>query len=267
MKRIALLLLIVVLAACGSSSDSDDTGSSADSASGAVDVAATSVADDEDSDETEAEEPPTHVVVTDVEPMAEPDGAKGVRSVLAVEFDDPERSKFLVGEFENGAISEVVDGVYRISPANGMTQIMLPTSIPAVNDGIIDVNVSIEGSGAVGVSIRSRKDPQGTFSGYVCWISEPAGAGCSLNTKDDYTLMFSAPVESIQLQEANALRLAMIDDKLQFEVNGVVVGQLADSTYVSGNWGLYAESAEDGNATGTFDDVVVYRVTSSYELP
>ena len=266
MRRIALLLLVVLVVACGGGSGSDDDESSDSSGGSSAGAAAAATKAPDDSSAT-SEGITGQPASADVAAMPEPAGASGVQPILQAAFDDPTRSPFLVDEFENGAVTEIADGVYRITPADGKTQIMLPKSIPAVNNGIVDVNVSVEGTGAAGVSIRSRKDPQGTFSGYVCWISEPAGAGCSLNTKDKYTLMFSAPAGSVALQEQNALRVAMIGDTLQFEVNGTVIGQLTDRSFVSGNWGLYAESSSGGTATGSFDDVVVYRVTGNYALP
>lgn len=273
MRRIALLLVVVVLVACGGDSGSENDDSTNDApgdtvSGGAAAAAATTPPDDGESTTPDAGGGSlAQDVVTDVEPMVEPEGAAGSRALLTAGFDTEMGSKFLVGEFENGSLAEVVDGKYRVSAADGQTQIMLPTSIPGVNNGVIDAQVSIEGNGAAGVSIRSRKDPQGTFSGYVCWISEPAGAGCSSNTKDAYSLLFAAPVETVQLQETNLLRVAMIGDKLQFEVNGTVVGQFTDSGFVSGNWGLYAESTSGGVATATFDDVIVYRTTDAYQLP
>jgi len=89
----------------------------------------------------------------------------------------------------------------------------------------------------------------------------------SANTKDSFTLLFSAPANSVAIQDSNQMRVTMIGDTLQFEVNGAVVAQLSDSGFVAGNWGLYAESSAEGTATATFDDVVVYRATSAYELP
>jgi hypothetical protein len=270
MRRVVLLLLVFVLAlalvACGG--DSDDSGDSGGNASGGgAAAAATSVPDDDEEDEEATEAAPPLAVVTDADPMPDPVGASGVRAVLTANFESEQRSSFLVDAFENGTVTTVADNTYSVTPADGSTQIMLPKSIPAINNGIIDANVSVTGSGAAGVSLRTRKDPQGTFSGYVCWVSEPAGAGCSLNSRDTYTLLFAAPDGSVELQESNHLRVAMIGGVLQFEVNGQVIGQIEDATYVSGPWGLYAESVGGGTATGTFSDVVIYRSTGSYELP
>jgi hypothetical protein len=112
-----------------------------------------------------------------------------------------------------------------------------------------------------------RRTPQGTFVGYVCWIAMPDRAGCSFSDRDVFESLFVAAPGVVQIGESNTMRAAMIDDQLQLEVNGVVVGRVTEARNVNGKWGVYAESFAGGTATSSFERIAIFRVFGDYALP
>lgn len=198
--------------------------------------------------------------------MPEPAGFAGVRVALDSEFDDPIKAPFLVDTLASGTTTTVADGKFTVTPPVGDPESMLPKAIPSVNDGIIETSVTVSGDGAGGVAIRMRRTAQGTYSGFVCWVAMPDRAGCAISEKDRFENLFTAEPGTVTIGESTVLRAAMVGDRLQFEVNGVVVGQATSGFSVAGGWGVYAESAEGSQTTASFDYIRLYRAPKTFPL-
>jgi hypothetical protein len=267
-RRITLLVLLSALvAACGGGGGDDDDRNSGPAASGGgAGAAAAAVATPLDA---AAMTPAggTPPPAAPFAPMPDTAAATGLRALVESEFDDPLRAPFIVESLGNGTVTAVENGRFSVTPADGAQQPMLAKSIPDIAAGVIETEVSISGEGAGGVTIRMRRTPQGTFVGYVCWIAMPDRAGCSFSDKDVFESLFVAAPGVVQVGESNRLRAAMIDDQLQLEVNGVVVGRVTETRNVNGKWGVYAESFAGGTATTSFERITIFRVFGAYALP
>lgn len=264
--RVALALVFVLLVACGGGSDSG--GESANpgitATAGGGGAAAAAAAAQASPTAAAGADANTPAPVVTIAPMPEPVGFAGVRVALESEFDDPIKAPFLVGTLASGTTTTVADGKYTVTPSAGEPESMLPKAIPSVNDGIIETSVTVTGDGAGGVAIRMRRTPQGTYSGFVCWVAAPDRAGCAISEKDRFENLFTAVPGTVTIGDSNLVRAAMVGDRLQFEVNGVVVGQTTSGFSVAGGWGVYAESAQGGQTAVSFDYIRLYRAPTSF---
>ena len=234
--------LLLVIVSCGS-----DGGGSSDDSATVVPTATQSI------------------VVDDVPGGATATESSGADVVLSTTFEDDAAGLFFVGETGFGASTSIVNGKYTVDVAQGEWQVISPDPMPQPENGMIEADVALTGSGFAGLVSRSSVDPNGKNWMYVCLLDESGWAGCVASRADDYQDLFWEQIDGYVAGAPQRMRLSVVEDRIELTVNGQAIGSATDATIPSGSWGVFAESLPDSAATITFDNVTIWTTSPNRE--
>jgi hypothetical protein len=188
-----------------------------------------------------------------------PTPASGTDFVLEVDESFDESTQLFLGETQYGTSTMLSSGSYGMIVPEKAWQNIIIDWVPELGDGTISALIELEGEGAAGLVARSNTSADGTFHFYLCWLSSDQAAGCHVSLNSEWVELFRTESGAVAVQTANEVLLYVVGDQLSFEVNGVEIGTANESTLLSGEWGLYAESYA-GEFTAWFEHLSLYRL-------
>ncbi|HUG16538.1 MAG TPA: protein kinase [Thermomicrobiales bacterium] len=198
---------------------------------------------------------PTRIVLAPVMPTVAGDSVpEGWTQLIYDEFEGP--TEFYIGESSGGSggTYSLQDGLYRVSVPENRWQTSSAVWLDPMSDGFIFARVSFEGDGRAGLSVRYRREDDGTASYYMCWLSSVGGAGCHQVEHGEFTHLSSVEQGTIELRSINTLAIQVDGTYMTLKVNSDDVLIAVDVGAEVGYWGMYAESFS-GELTAWFDDV------------
>jgi hypothetical protein len=176
-------------------------------------------------------------------------------------FDDAAADMFFVGETNFGAMASIVDGRYVVEVEDGEWQTITPGPMLHPNDGVIEAEVQLEGSGFAGLVARSSVDAGGNDWMYSCLFDETGWAGCIASVGSTYQDLFWGAVDDFDVDVAQHMRMTVVADRIELAVNGQVIGSAQHGQVKSGAWGILAESQDEGQTVVTLDN---FSITSAH---
>jgi hypothetical protein len=198
-------------------------------------------------------------------PLDEDDPRFGLNLSAPDYWDDFNSDITWVGPSFEGASNITIEGVHRATDYLADSFLWWSTTIPDIDAGNIYVEVSAEvgdcsGRDAYGLAVRV--DPENRDSGYLLEFSCDGAfrlrklfAG-SIQTLYDWTVSLSIANDG----SSNTMGLLAVGNQLYPVANGEVLAQVEDSTFFSGNYGLYANAQETPGLTVIFDNFKLWYV-------
>ena len=214
-----------------------------------------------------ATETPTDIP-TDVPtaiPLDEDDPRFGLNLSAPDYWDDFNSDVTWVGPNFEGAANLTIDGMHRTTDYLADSFLWWSTTIPDIDAGNIYVEVTASvgectGKDAYGLAVRV--EPENRDSGYMLEFSCDGAfrlrklAAGTIQTLYDWTMSLSIANDG----SSNTMGLLAIGNKLYPVANGEVLTEVEDSTFFSGNYGLYANAQETPGLTITFDNFKLWYV-------
>jgi hypothetical protein len=214
---------------------------------------------DESSDPTTTTEAPAATATqAAVAPTAKAPDQPGVNYTTS--FEDDAADLFFTGETTFGALASIVDGRYVVEVEDGEWQTITPGPMLHPNDGVIEAEVTLEGSGFAGLVARSSVDAGGNDWMYSCLFDETGWAGCVASIGSTYQDLFFGAIQDFDVDATQHLRMTVVSDRIELVVNGQVIGAAQHGLVKSGAWGILAESQDEGQTVVTFDNLSIASV-------
>lgn len=198
-------------------------------------------------------------------PLDEDDPRFGLNLSAPDYKDDFTSDLTWIGPNFEGASNITEGGVHRATDYLADSFLWWSTTIPDIDAGNIYVEVQAEaedctGKDAYGLAVRVEPDQRD--SGYLLEFSCDGAfrvrklyAG-TIQTLQDWTLSDSILSDG----SSNIMGFLAIGNQLFPTANGEVLAQVEDSTFFSGNYGLYANAQETPGLTVTFDSFKLWYV-------
>lgn len=183
--------------------------------------------------------------------------SNGENVLYSTSFDDEAGKLFFVGETSFGARATIVDGRYRVEVEDGEWQSITPGPLLHPQNGVIEADVTLNGTGFGGLVARSSTDAGGNDWMYVCLIDESGWAGCVATRGADYEDLFFEQIDDFTPGAVQRVVLTVVDDRIELAVNGQVIGSAQDSSVQIGSWGVFAESQDESLTTVEFDNLSI----------
>lgn len=175
-------------------------------------------------------------------------------------FDDPSATAFYTGTTDTGVMAAITDdGWYQVVVPEETWQTFYAGGTDNLADGVVAVDVGIEGDGSAGVVAREVQHEDGTWSFYLCWIDARGDAGCHAYVNEEWVELFTTGEGVVPLQQVNRLIVSVAGTTVAFYVNDYEIGSVDDDSISAGWWGIYGESYT-GTTTLWFDTVVIGEV-------
>lgn len=181
---------------------------------------------------------------------------QGDNIILTDDFSSSS-SGWEVGEYDIGDVG-YENGYYFVT--SNSNQPMWGASMRNYQDVVIEVDVSqYSGPDNNGFGVVCRLQEEG--DGYYFAISGDGYYSISINTDDFYDLVTWESSGAINLgTSTNNMVVSCIGSRLTLEVNGTVLAEATDSTFSSGDIGLFAGTFEENTlAEVHFDNLVLRR--------
>jgi hypothetical protein len=198
-------------------------------------------------------------------PLDENDPRFGLNLSAPDYWDDFNSDLTWVGPNFEGAANLTIDGMHRTIDYLADSFLWWSTTIPDIDAGNIYVEVTASvgdcrGKDAYGLAVRV--EPENRDSGYMLEFSCDGAfrlrklAAGTIQTLYDWTMSLSIANDG----SSNTMGLLAIGNKLYPVANGEVLTEVEDSTFFSGNYGLYANAQETPGLTITFDNFKLWYV-------
>jgi hypothetical protein len=214
-----------------------------------------------------ATETPTEVP-TDVPtpiPLDEDDPRFGLNLSAPDYWDDFNSDVTWVGPSFEGAANITIDGMHRTTDYLADSFLWWSTTIPDIDAGNVYVEVTAlagdcSGKDAYGLAVRV--EPENRDSGYMLEFSCDGAfrlrklAAGRIQTLHDWTMSLSIANDG----SSNTMGLLAVGNRIFPVANGEVLAEVEDSTFFSGNYGLYANAQETPGLTIAFDNFKLWYV-------
>jgi hypothetical protein len=199
-------------------------------------------------------------------PLDEDDPRYGLNLSAPDYWDTFDSDVTWVGPSFDGASNLTLNGTHRAIDYLADSFLWWSTTIPDIDAGNIYVEVSAEvdtcsGKDAYGLALRV--EPENRDSGYLLEFSCDGSfrirklyAG-TIQSLFDWTANPSISIEGT----VNTMGFMAVGNQLSAFANGELLGQVEDTTFFSGNYGLYANALNTPGLTVTFDDFKLWYVT------
>lgn len=198
-------------------------------------------------------------------PLDEDDPRFGLNLSAPDYWDDFTSNLTWVGPNFEGASNITQNGVHRATDFLADSFLWWSTTVPDIEGGNIYVEVDAapedcSGKDAYGLAVRV--EPDQLNSGYLLEFSCDGAfrlrklfAG-SIQTLQDWTVSLSI----LNNGSPNTMGFLAIANQLHVVANGEVLAQVEDTTFISGNYGLYANAQVTPGFTVNFDNFKLWYV-------
>jgi hypothetical protein len=211
--------------------------------------------------ETPTKEP---TVIPTAIPLDEDDPRFGLNLSAPNYWDDFSSSLTWVGPNFEGAFNITDEGVHRATDYLADSFLWWSTTIPDIDAGNIYIEVKAdvtECSGRDAYGLAVRVEPENKDSGYMLEFSCDGAFrvrklfGGTIQALQDWT---TSP--SIRTDESNVMGFLAVGSRLSVFANGELLTEVDDTTFFSGNYGLYANAQVTPGFSVRFDDFRLWYV-------
>lgn len=177
---------------------------------------------------------------------------------------------FVTGDFWFGESRILDDALVMYPPADAWFW-LYPTTPFIVRDGVIQAEVTVGPDGYAGLVARASRNlddstADDTRGMYLCTTSHWGDAGCYVFVGNQWTTLFERPNNDFIPRDSYTLTLTLIDEMMEFRIDGRVVGTIEDGRRNAGSWGVYARGAESATTRAVFDYVTIAEFPKDYSL-
>jgi hypothetical protein len=212
--------------------------------------------------ETPTEEPTVNPTAI---PLDEDDPRFGLNLSAPDYWDDFSSNLTWVGPNFEGASNITEGGVHRATDYLADSFLWWSTTIPDIDAGNIYIEVEADvadcsGQDAYGLAVRV--EPENRDSGYMLEFSCDGAFrvrklfGGKIQALQDWTIS-----PSIRTDESNIMGFLAVGNRLSVFANGELLAEVEDSTFFSGNYGLYANAQVTPGLSVRFDNFKLWYVS------
>jgi hypothetical protein len=212
--------------------------------------------------ETPTEEP---TVIPTAIPLDEDDPRYGLNLSAPDYWDDFDSNLTWVGPNFEGAFNITEGGVHRATDYLADSYLWWSTTIPDIDAGNIYVEVEANVADCIdrdAYGMAIRVEPENKDSGYMLEFSCDGAFRVrklfrgTIQALQDWTVS-----PSIQSDGSNVMGFLAVGSRLSVFANGELLTEVEDTTFFSGNYGLYANAQATPGLSVRFDDFKLWYVS------
>ncbi len=176
-------------------------------------------------------------------------------TLLEDDFENPRRSSLSDGENEDATYT-FADGTYAIN-LKTPKYIVWSTFKGTYDDAAVEVDTTLDGPSQSAAGLMFRYQDSENF--YLFQVSGDGRYGLDVYENDELTTLIDW-TDSSEINgtgEANRLRVETEGSVIRLFVNGELLEEISDDTFADGEMALAVNTFDEGDATVTFDNLIV----------